>query len=171
MAISFAAAIKAAKNGFELVTSAVGSVEKLRDAFDIGRPVDTEIVAGLLQVQQHLFQAQQAHAATIRAMEELHRKVMEMERFDEKSQRYQLRTTPAGAVVLALKQLEGDEEPPHSICPDCHAQGVFRILQPKGAGVDCGGCNRFFRIDPDTADPAGTGSVRTSGRFPSGGTW
>jgi hypothetical protein len=86
----------------------------------------------LLDVQSKLLTAQSQYEALAEVKRELEQKIMQYEKWDSESTRYELKELAAGIFVYALKPDETRGEPLHWLCPNCFQQRQKSILEKPG---------------------------------------
>ena len=100
----------------------------LRDATMIDVKV-IELRDNLIEVQSSTLQAQAEQSALIQEVYDLKQNIMEMEKWEEEKQRYQLIEPWSGCFIYALKEASKSTEIPHWICEHCYQDGRKAILQ------------------------------------------
>lgn len=71
---------------------------------------------------------QQANQALTKEKSDLERQIMDMERWDTESQRYQLHSSVGGGLLYAVKESMKGAEPAHYLCPKCFQDRKKSIL-------------------------------------------
>lgn len=86
----------------------------------------------IFEVQQQLFTSQAEHAALQSKVRELESQVVNLKRWEQEKERYELYEFAPGTFVYRVKPSMQGTEPPHDICPNCYEKGVKSILQKAG---------------------------------------
>ena len=83
----------------------------------------------LIEAQGSTMQAQTQQSALIQEVRDLKQQIMDMEKWNEEKQRYQLVEPWPGCYVYALKESGKGADPAHWICEHCYQDGRKSILQ------------------------------------------
>lgn len=94
-----------------------------------------DLQAALIEVQQGIMAANQAHTADVERIRELEEEVARLKAWDSEKTRYELKSPWTGAMVYALKPAKGDSEPPHWLCATCYHQSKKRFLHIAHHGM------------------------------------
>jgi rubredoxin len=109
------------------------ALDILKGAKDLkGVAVATQIQglqSALLDAQNGLFAASQAHAMDVERIRALEAEVRGFEEWDREKARYQLQAVRPGSFAYALKPDASSSEPPHWLCPTCYQQRKKSLLQ------------------------------------------
>jgi len=88
----------------------------------------TGIQDHLIDVQTKLLAAQSQYETLAEAKRQAEQKVIEYEKWDSESARYELRQLATGIFVYSLKTDHAQGESPHWLCPNCFQQRQKSIL-------------------------------------------
>ncbi|HEY9460184.1 MAG TPA: hypothetical protein VIR04_05245 [Paralcaligenes sp.] len=108
--------------------------------------------AAIIELQQHILNAQAAQQELIKRTEELEKKIARFDAWDAEKKRYQMKDFGGGTIAYELKADEANGQPLHRICPNCYQERRLSILQPDGRNASkqemysCPGCNKHFKF-------------------------
>src|SRR5690348_15984493 len=79
--------------------------------------------AAIIDVQQHVVEAQQGLSAALHRINELEQEIARLEDWSAEKKRYELAEAGRGSFAYRLKEGVESPEPPHWICPQCYQKG------------------------------------------------
>ena len=150
------------KQALELAGSSIQSVGALADIADrvksfLKSPqprTDAEIERLIAELTSQVAKAQFTNAQLHVHLTTLLLAMQKANEAQAKLARYELRRTPGGDLVYALRESERGSEPEHFACPKCYENGLRALLQPyshDGAAVGCQSCRSTYWIAPKPA--------------------
>ncbi len=120
------AAMTSLQIGKDLVAGLVG----IRDTTKLNE-VRIGLQGVILEAQQGLFAAQQAHSASDTRIANLEQEIVRLKDWSEEKARYELVAAAAGAFVYMQKEGMRTSEPAHWLCANCFGDGKKSILQSQ----------------------------------------
>lgn len=147
MFAEFSAVTSGLKSVVDLAMAVVGTS---RDAAVAAKALElNSLVLGLnqqlLDLQARVSALQDENRELKRETHELRDQLRKKQEWEEVKSRYQLVELGGGSHAYLYQPADGDQTPPHKICPACYEQGRRAILQksgyaPQGAILKCLAC-------------------------------
>ena len=122
--------ISAALTSFEALKNMAQAMIGLRDTQALQAKV-IEFNGQLIDAQSKIFAVNSERTALIERVRELEKEMANLEAWETKKQRYELKSIGQHSFAYALKQDAQGSEPPHYICANCYEDRKASILQPK----------------------------------------
>lgn len=139
------------------IVAAVNSVKVLGELLKAAKSLANynELVAAVSDVNGKLMEAtgvaltsQEKQSQLQARVNELEKKLEEVEDWNKRIGRYQLHEFPTGALAFALKPEMAESEPQHYICANCADRRHISRLQPTSnrTNLICHPCNLSIQI-------------------------
>jgi hypothetical protein len=123
----FFAGITSLRTALDMTKAMIG----LRDA-EAFRAKSIELQGVVLEALEKAIEAREAYAEQADRIRTLETEVTDLKAWGAEKEKYELKTIGYGAVAYMLKPEARGTEPPHWLCPNCHAQGKKGFLQTTG---------------------------------------
>jgi hypothetical protein len=88
-----------------------------------------DVKGTVVELKEKILAARESQLATLKEIDELKRKVMEVEDWEAQKKRYEPMQFEPGVTVYALKNNMAPGEPVHHACPRCFQKKEISILQ------------------------------------------
>lgn len=145
----------------KLIDTTGNAVETLATLFDsaakIKRAVDTAQIAGdpdtvklIMALVSEVQNTKFANLDLKQQLLDLREEAIKAQDMENQFDRYELKETQTGAIVLSLKKTDTSGEPHHYICPTCQSNGKKSILQGHEGWRKCNTCNAEYPFKPQT---------------------
>lgn len=115
-------------NSLQAASKLAKALIGLRDTAMIDAKV-IELRDHLIEAQGSTMQSQTEQSALIQEVRDLKQQIMDLEKWEEEKQRYQLIEPWSGCFVYALKESSKQTDPPHWICEHCYQDARKSTLQ------------------------------------------
>ena len=124
MAIEFSKAIS-------LLSTITGAAKRLSDAREEVKvnEVAIQLQGIVLDLQSEVIMIQSDYQNILRSKDDLEKKLVEQENWDNERTRYRLEKTGGGNFVYALNVNKNDVEPAHWLCANCYQEKKKSIIQ------------------------------------------
>jgi len=98
----------------------------------------SKILEILISVQKDAFLMQEKHSLLLREKDDMTKKLMEFEKWDETEYQYELKEIYPGILLYGYKEREHAKSPMHWLCPNCWHDKKKSILQRSFHDSDSG---------------------------------
>lgn len=144
--------ITSALGGIKAATDMVKGLYSLKNEADINQAV-INIQRTLLEAQSLAMQDRERQMELLSRIDELERKIADIENKNSDRNRYKLTEFPTGRFAYVLDEENGNGEPVHKLCVKCWEDGQKSVLQVKykhsgGESVYCPRCKDSLLLSP-----------------------
>lgn len=143
-----------------MVGEVFAGASALKNAFDLAKALRdindaTRLNAAVIDLQEQILSAQQAHTTLFQRVSELEKEVATFEKWDATKQQYDLKKIGWCAYAYMLKPNARFSAPPHWVCTKCFGDRYVEIMQTSDmASGHKVRCPRWrSTIAPDVVSP------------------
>lgn len=113
------------------IRGAIDVVKELKYAYDEQTSLRTqaELLERLIGIQHEALSVQNRHSELIKEKDELQKKLIEFDKWEEVTESYRLLEVQTGKFVYSLKNPQLSSEPIHWLCTNCFDDRKKSILQ------------------------------------------
>ena len=135
-----------------MLSETVMGLGALKTAFDMEKglkDLDNAVArnAAVIELQENILAAQQAHAALIKRIDDLEKEVAGFEKWDAEKEKYDLKEIYPQNYAYAIKANARGTEPAHLICATCYENRKKTILQKSsGVHLSCPVCKTMVQF-------------------------